>query len=63
MNEVSVTITYFHRKSHLLNISNFKLKMPPFISHGTFASFKKTLEGYEGHCKRNFIAQIPSLIK
>jgi hypothetical protein len=63
MNELNVQITYFRGKNHLMNIKDFKLKLPPLISHGTFMTYKKTLEMYESHCKRNFIAQIPSLIK
>lgn len=37
--------------------------MAPFIRHGKFVTFKKIFEKYEHHCKKNFISQIPSLIK
>ena len=63
MNEVAVNITYYHKKNHLLNIKEFKLKLPPLISHGTFMTYRETLISYEKHCKRNFISQIPSLLK
>jgi len=63
MNEVSVNITYYHKKSHLLNIKEFKLKLPPLISHGTFLTYRETLLSYEKHCKRNFISQIPDIFK
>jgi len=61
INEIKVQISYFHAHHHLLNIRDFKLKMPPYISHGTFATFRKALESYETHSKRNFISQIPEL--
>lgn len=63
MNEVSMNITYYHKNNHLLNIKEFKLKLPPHISHGTFMTYKDNLILYEKHCKRNFISQIPSLLK
>jgi hypothetical protein len=36
--------------------------MPAYISHGTFQTFRKSLEAYEHHSKRNFIGQIPNLM-
>jgi len=55
-------ISYFHTKNHLLNIKEFQLKMPPYISHGKFATYRNALELYESHAKRNFISQIPNLL-
>lgn len=39
-----------------------KLKMPPYISHGTFSTFRIALDIYERHCRRNFINQIPNFL-
>jgi hypothetical protein len=36
--------------------------MPPYISHGNYATYRKALELYENHAKRNFISQIPNLL-
>ena len=63
MNEISVQITYFHKKNSWLNITNLKLKMPPYISHGKFHTMRKTLDFYEKFCRSNFIKQIPSLLR
>ena len=62
INEIQVQISYYHAPTHIANIKNFQLKMPAFISHGTFTTFRKALESYERHSKRNFISQIPNLI-
>ena len=62
INEIQVQISYFHAPHHILNIRDFKLKMPAYISHGSFTTFRKALEAYEHHSKRNFISQIPNLL-
>ena len=62
INEIQVKISYHHRDNrHILNLRDFQLKMPPFISHGTLATFRKMLETYETHSRRNVISQIPDL--
>jgi hypothetical protein len=63
MNEVIVSITYFHKKNSFFNSKDLKIKISPFIRHGKFVNFKRLFEKYEHHCKHNFIKQIPSLIK
>lgn len=63
MNEVMVSITYFHKKNSFFNSKDLKIKLTPFIRHGKFVNFKRLFDKYEGHCKKNFIKQIPSLIK
>lgn len=63
MNEIVVSITYFHSKNSFFNTKNLKIKINPFIRHGKFVAFKKIFEKYENHCKKNFISQIPSLLK
>ena len=64
INEIKVEIIYFHKKDHLMNIKSkpIKLKMPPYISHGTFSTFRVALDIYEKHCRRNFINQIPNFL-
>jgi len=63
MNEIIVSITYFHKKNSFFNSKDLKIKISPFIRHGKFVNFKRLFEKYEHHCKNNFIKQIPSLIK
>ena len=63
MNEIIVSITYFHKKNSFFNSKDLKIKITPFIRHGKFVNFKRLFEKYEHHCKHNFIKQIPSLIK
>lgn len=63
MNEVMVSITYFHQKNSFFNSKDLKIKLTPFIRHGKFINFKRLFEKYENHCKKNFIKQIPSLLK
>jgi hypothetical protein len=55
INEVVVSITYFHKKNSFFNSKDLKLKLIPFIRHGKFVNFKRLLEKYESHCKNNFI--------
>jgi hypothetical protein len=62
INELTMQISYFHAQSSLFNIKDLRLRMPPYISHGTFTTIRKALESYEHHCKRNFIQQIPNLL-
>ena len=56
MNEIVVSITYFHSKNSFFNTKNLKIKINPFIRHGKFVAFKKIFEKYENHCKKNFIS-------
>ncbi len=63
MNEIIVSITYFHKKNSFFNSKDLKIKISPFIRHGKFVTFKRLFEKYEHHCKNMFIKQIPSLIK
>ena len=63
MNEIMVSITYFHKKNSFFNSKDLKVKLTPFIRHGKFINFKRLFEKYENHCKKNFIKQIPSLLK
>lgn len=55
MNEVMVSITYFHKKNSFFNTKDLKIKLTPFIRHGKFVNFKRLYEKYEHHCKKNFI--------
>ena len=63
MNEIMVSITYFHEKNSFFNSKDLKIKLTPFIKHQKFNTFKRLFEKYENQCKKNFIRQIPSLIK
>ena len=63
MNEISVTITYFHDKNSFLNSKELRVKLKPFISHYKFLPFKKMFDNYEHHCKKVFISQIPNILK
>ncbi len=63
MNEIMVSITYFHKKNSFFNSKDLKIKLTPFIRHQKFNTYKRLFEKYENHCKKNFIKQIPSLIK
>ncbi len=63
LNEIAVSITYHHNKSSFLNTKDLKVRLAPFIRHGKFVSFRKIFEKTEGHMKKQFVAQIPSLIK
>ena len=63
MNEIQMTITYFHDKNSFLNSKELKVKLTPFISHYKFLPFKKMFDNYEGHCKKVFISQIPNILK
>lgn len=63
MNEISVQITYFRKKGSWSNITNLKLKLPPYISHGKFITMRQALGIYESHCKSNFIQSIPNLLR
>lgn len=63
MNEIGVSITYHHNKNSFFNSKDLKIKIDPFIRHGKFVTFKRIFEKYEHHCKKNFISQIPSLLK
>ena len=61
MNEISVHITYFHKKNSWLNIKNLRLKVPPYINHGKFQTMRRTLDLYESFCRKNLIDNIPNL--
>ena len=63
MNEISMTITYFHEKNSFLNSKELKIKLAPFINHYNFLPFKKMFDNYEKHCKKMFISQIPNILK
>lgn len=63
MNEISMTITYYHEKNSFLNSKDLRVKLAPFISHYKFLPFKKMFDNYEGHCKKAFISQIPNILK
>ena len=63
MNDIIVSITYFHKKNSFFNSKDLKIKITPFIRHGKFVNFKRLFEKYEHHCKNNFIKQILSLLK
>ena len=63
MNEIGVSITYYHNKNSFFNSKDLKIKIIPFIRHGKFVTFKRIFEKYGHHCKKHFISQIPSLIK
>ena len=63
MNEIIVSITYFHKKNSFFNSKDLKIKITPFIRHGKFVNFERLFEKYEHHCNNNFIKQIPSLLK
>ena len=52
MNEIGVSITYFHKKNSFFNTKDLKIKLAPFIRHGKFVSFKRIFEKYEHHCKK-----------
>lgn len=56
MNEINVTITYFHEKNSFLNSKDLHVKLAPFVSHYKFIPFKKMFDQYEGHCKKVFIS-------
>jgi hypothetical protein len=63
MNEIIVSITYFHKKNSFFISKDLKIKITPFIRHGKFVNFERLFEKYEHHCNNNFIKQIPSLLK
>ena len=63
MNEISMTITYYHEKNSFLNSKDLKVKLAPFISHNKFLPLKKMFDQYESHCKKNFVSKIPNLLK
>jgi hypothetical protein len=63
MNEISMTITYYHEKNSFLNSKDLRVKLAPFISHYKFLPFKRMFDNYEGHCKKVFISQIPNILK
>lgn len=56
MNEISMTITYFHENNSFLNSKELKVKLKPFISHYKFLPPKKMFDNYENHCKKVFIS-------
>jgi len=53
INELSMEISYC--KEGTISIKDLRLRMPPYISHGTFQTFRKALEAYEHHSKKHFI--------
>jgi len=55
MNEIMVSITYFHEKNSFFNSKDLKIKLTPFIKHQKFNTFKRLFEKYENQCKKNFI--------
>ena len=63
MNEISMTITYFHENNSFLNSKELKIKLKPFISHYKFLPLKKMFDNYESHCKKVFVSQIPNILK
>lgn len=63
MNEVDMTITYFHEKNSFLNSKELNIKLSPFIQHYNFMPFKTIFVNYEKHCKKSFISQIPNILK
>lgn len=63
MNEIGVSLTYFHDKNSFFNTKDLKIRIIPFIRHAKFVTFKGIFVKYEGHCKKSFISQIPSLLK
>ena len=62
MNEISMSITYFHEERSLLNSKDLTIKLAPFISHYKFLPFKRMFDNYESHCKKMFVSQIPNII-
>jgi len=55
MNEINMTITYYHEKNSFLNTQDLRIRLKPFISHYKFLPFKKMFDNYESHTKKNFI--------
>jgi hypothetical protein len=43
MNEIIVSITYFHKKNSFFNSKDLKIKITPFIRHGKFVNFQEAL--------------------
>lgn len=56
MNEIGVSLTYFHEKNSFFNSKDLKIKVIPFIRHAKFVTFKGIFVKYEGHCRKNFIS-------
>jgi len=63
MNEINVTITYFHEKNSFLNSRDLRFKLAPFMSRCKFLPLKQVFDHYEKHCKKSFVSQIPNILK
>ena len=62
MNEINMSITYFHEKNSFLNSKDLNIKLSAFTTHYQFMAFKEMFVKYEKHCKSSFINQIPNIL-
>lgn len=46
MNEIQMSITYYHEKNSFLNSKDLTVKLTPFISHYKFVPFRKMYDQY-----------------